>query len=81
MAYAANWHEQRKPWATALSEGYWRWAIIVLQFISAGILFWSAAENPLELEPNLLLGIGALLLAIFSFHHHIQKISIGSLAR
>lgn len=81
MAYVANWHEQRKPWATALSEGYWTWAIIVLQFISAGILFWSAVENPLELEPNLLLGIGALLLAIFSFHHHIQKISIGSLAR
>jgi membrane-associated phospholipid phosphatase len=73
MAYAAYWHEQRQPWANALSKGYWPWAIIALQFISAGILFWSAAENPLEVMPNLLLGIGALLLAIFSLRHHYQQ--------
>jgi hypothetical protein len=73
MAYAAHWHEQHQPWANALSKGNWPWAIIVLQFISAGILFWSAAENPLEVMPNLLLGIGALLLAIFSFRHHYQQ--------
>jgi hypothetical protein len=73
MAFAAHWHEQRQPWANALNKGFWTWVIIVLQFISAGILFWSAAENPLEVMPNLLLGIGALLLAIFSFRHHYQQ--------
>jgi len=72
MACSAYWHEQRQPWATALSKGYLKWAIIVLQFVSAGILFWSAAENPLELEPNLLIGFGALLMAVYSFNHHIQ---------
>jgi len=70
MAYAADWHEQRKPWASSLSRGYWAWAILVLQFVSAGILFWSAAENPLEVVPNLVLGVGAALLAIFSLRRH-----------
>ena len=70
MACAAGWHEQRKPWARSLSKGYWVWAILVLQFVCPGIMFWSAAENPLEVMPNLLLGIGAALLAIISLRRH-----------
>lgn len=70
MACAAGWHEQRKPWASSLSKGYWVWAILVLQFVCPGIMFWSAAENPLEVVPNLLLGIGAALLAIISLRRH-----------
>ena len=70
VACAADWHEHRKPWASSLSQGYWAWAILVLQFVCPGILFWSAAENPLEVIPNLLLGIGAALMAIFSLRRH-----------
>jgi len=70
IACTAGWHEQRKPWANSLSQGYWVWAILVLQFVCPGIMFWSAAENPLEVVPNLLLGIGAALLAIISLRRH-----------
>ena len=70
VACAADWHEHRKPWASSLSQGYWAWAILILQFVCPGILFWSAAENPLEVIPNLLLCIGAALLAIFSLRRH-----------
>lgn len=79
IAAAADWHEQRQPWAARLSRGTWAKAVLALQFISAGILFWSAAENALETVPNLLLGLGALALAMLSLRRHRQHSALKGL--